>query len=601
MLQKALDNIGHRGPDHRAVYSDPYYSVGHCRLSIIDITEKGNQPFTDQSGNYVLAYNGVCYNHRELRAELARSGVTFRSESDTETVLYWLISRGSDGLAGINGFFSLALYDKLNKKLLLARDRFGIKPLYYHSDEKAVSFSSELRGLLPLAGKQKINNTSLCAYLHLNYIPSPYTIFEGVHKVLPGTFLSVNVTGHLEMHRYFSTEYGARQRQGGNGESIFNCLENSVKRRLLSDVPLGCFLSGGLDSSIITGLASRQVEKLNTFTVVFRNHSRLDESRDAAAVAKHFGTNHHEIELGDEDIAQSLEKMLSSVDEPFADSSAIAMFNLCRKAKSAITVALSGDGGDELFAGYNKHLALYYSFRFPAAGKAGAVIRPFISGLPLSRNSGISNFFRKMEKYGRAARQSPAERYWHWAGYGNTSNDLAHCNISPADFMSKIGPGRIQTFEDCLKMDLAMVLEGDMLAKTDRMSMFNGLEVRVPFLDHELVEVVTRIPVNQKISFNHQKKLLRGSFSGMLPKAILNKKKHGFEVPLGRWLKTMLPAGKNDVLSAHFIAEQSIFNPVAVERLISQFNASAGGSEYTYWNLLVFNSWWASNREYISG
>jgi asparagine synthase (glutamine-hydrolysing) len=174
-------------------------------------------------------------------------------------------------------------------------------------------------------------------------------------------------------------------------------------------------------------------------------------------------------------------------------------------------------------------------------------------------------------------------------------------NFNPVEFMSKIGPGQVRTFDDCLKMDLAMVLEGDMLTKTDRMSMFNGLEVRVPFLDHELVDLVTRIPANQKISFNNQKKLLRENFSYLLPTAILNKKKHGFEVPLGRWLKTMLPAGKKDLLSADFIANQSLFNPAVVDRVISQFNTSAAGSEYTYWNLLVFNSWWASNREYFSG
>lgn len=596
-LHKALTAIGHRGPDNQGTYSDKHIVLGHSRLSIIDISDKGNQPMTDNTGRFVLIYNGECYNHQALRKKLAGKGISFRSESDTETLLYWLREYGPEGLVDVNGFFSLAFYDKVNKKLLLARDRFGIKPLYYSIRGKDVSFSSEINGLIPYLGKCTLNITALEAYLHLNYIPSPYSIYNEVSKILPGTYLTANISGKVEMHRYFDLEYGSFK-QKKDASSLESRLEDSVKKRLIADVPVGCFLSGGIDSSIITGIASRHVEKLNTYNIAFKGDRQYDESKDARIVATHFKTNHHEIEISEKDMLQSTSFLLNHVDEPFADSSAIAMYNLCKGVSGDIKVALSGDGADELFAGYYKHLAIYNAFRFPILSKASAMLNPLLAILPKSREKGIMNSFRKWHKYASASVLPPVLRYWHWAGYGNPADKLLKkSQLNPGAFLWGIHQNNLGNMDECLRMDIAMVLEGDMLVKTDRMSMLNSLEVRVPFLDHEFAEFVSKIPAGQKIEGNKNKKLLKQAFSHMLPKEILEKKKHGFEVPLKKWLNGELNSSMKSLLHADLIEEQGMFNYPAIHKLKMQVKTKqSANSEYAIWNLMIFNSWYIQNR-----
>ena len=600
-IEPAVDALAHRGPDHRAVFSDNHVSIGHTRLSIIDTSENGNQPMEDISGNFLLSYNGECYNHKELRKKLSNKGISFKSNSDTESVLYWLIEHGADGLKDINGFFSLALYDKINQKLLLARDRFGIKPLYYSDSAEFIAFGSELKSLQYFKGKSEINSTALSAYLHLNYIPSPFSIFKDVKKIPPGTHLIANSSGKIEMHRYFSSHYGIRKLGDKKPTSIESLLEDSVKRRLMSDVPIGCFLSGGLDSSIITGLATRHLDKLKTYTLVFKGNKQFDESRDASLVSRHFGTEHTEIEIDENDVLDSASFLLDNTDEPFADSSAIALYNLCKAVRPQIKVALSGDGGDELFAGYRKHFALYNSFQFPGLIKASRHLTPLLNKLPNSREQGIYNSLRKWKKFAAASSISPSHRYWEWAGYGNPSPELfKNQHLDSDHFMSQIHHSEIKSFDDSLKMDLAMVLEGDMLVKSDRMGMLNSLEIRVPFLDPDFVDFVNQIPANQRISMFSKKRLLKENFKHLLPKKILNKSKHGFEVPIKKWLNSELNDDMMKLINPALIKEQNLFNPESIDNLLKLLKSpQSANSEYALWSLMVFNSWWLRNRDNI--
>ena len=334
--------------------------------------------------------------------------------------------------------------------------------------------------------------------------------------------------------------------------------------------------------------------------MVFRGEKQFDESEDAAMVAKHFNCNHHEVELTKNDLLETADKILNHSDEPFADSSSIAMHALSHKVRPQIKVALSGDGGDELFAGYYKHLALYYSFEHPFWCQALRLFSPIINLLPSSREEGLSNSLRKLQRFSTSAGLPPAPRYWNWAGYGNPLKPYKNNTLNADTFLSEIHEKKIETFDDCLKMDLRMVLEGDMLVKTDRMSMMNGLEVRVPFLDHNFVEMVSRIPSGIKIAKNDKKMLLKESFAHMLPEEILNKQKHGFEVPLKKYLQSDLSNHLNTFLDESQILDQGIFDIKSIrkgKRMLMRKNS--GNAEYSLWNLMIFNSWYQRNKDMI--
>ncbi len=593
-IEESLSRISHRGPDHKGVYSSDKISLAHSRLSVLDLSEKAHQPMYDEQKKYVIIYNGQCYNHKELRQRLSHKNINFKSYSDTESVLYWLIEKGPEGLKDINGFFSLAIYDIVGRKLLIARDRFGIKPLFYHSTSHSLSFSSELKSLQAFQEGNTIDVDSLNAYAHLNYIPSPHSIFRDVKKLQPGTYLTANHKGKIETHRYFSPHYGNRHDEKKGFDGLREKIEESVQMRLQADVPLGSFLSGGLDSSIITGIASKYEERLKTYTLVFRGDGQYDESKDARLVSDHFGTEHHEIEIDENDLLQSVDHILNNVDEPFADSSGIAMHNLCKYVSKDVKVALSGDGGDELFAGYRKHVALYNSHRYPLMSKALSLTNPLWKLLPRSREKGVFDSLRKWEKFTSYASHKPSDRYWHWAGYGNPEPELLIDNDFDANaFMDEIYLTEIETFQDCLKMDLAMVLEGDMLVKTDRMSMIHGLEVRVPLLDHNLVEFVNMIPAKKKIGLTSKKKVLKQVFKDFLPKEILSKRKQGFEVPLKNWLNNQLEERMNQLLHDDLIRQQDLFDLNSVHAIKDHLKSNNSyNAEYTAWALMVFNSWW---------
>ncbi|MEQ8324594.1 MAG: asparagine synthase (glutamine-hydrolyzing) [Vicingaceae bacterium] len=602
-LKQSLTLLEHRGPDDRGLYVNEGIGLAHARLSILDLSQSAHQPMTDAEDRYVLVYNGECYNYKSIRKDLEQHGEFFLSTGDTEVVLKLLKRKGFKGLAEINGFFALAFYDRLTQELLLARDAMGIKPLYYSQNGNTLCFSSEMKPLLVLSEKQRLDKNSLEAYFHLNYVPAPFSITSGIKKVPPGSYTILKSDQSVKFSNYTSMDSTEiKDVKDASGDNLMNLIETSVRDRLISDVPLGTFLSGGLDSSIITAMAARHQQGTQSFTMVFKGSGQYDESADAAQVAKALGTHHNEVEISENDLLMAIPEMLNKMDEPFADSSAIATNLLSKEVKKSVGVALSGDGADELFGGYHKHRALLWSFQHPIYSKLLAVIHPIINQLPSSRESGLYNAVRSMERLSRSASKRPDVRYWDWAGYGNpVLKKLLHeSRFGPAQFLNSITGKDIKNFDDCLETDLKMVLEGDMLVKTDRYSMRNGLEVRVPMLDRRIVRFARRLAVDQKVSLGQGKLIMREAAKKILPLSVINKKKHGFEVPLKQWLNRELETLSIELLNPQVLIEQGLFNINAVSELQHMVKKPASNNaEYAIWNLMVFNQWWLNNREYL--
>lgn len=593
-----------RGPDTRGTYAEGPVCLGHTRLSIIDTSAAASQPFHDPSGRYTLVFNGEIYNFRSLKEQLRQDPVTFRSESDTEVLLHWIIKKGAEGLKDLQGFFAFALYDKKKNSLLIARDRYGIKPLYYHHGKEKFLFASEMKAMLSLGIPKIMDKTSLSAYLHLNYIPGPWTIFSGVYKLSPGHYMELSPKG-IEEKEYYRLPAGDAAVQALSYESAKKMLREklaeAVRKRLVADVPLGSFLSGGIDSSIITALAAQEVKGLNTFSIGFRDEPMFDETHYARAVARMHGTNHTEFRLSTDDLLGCVFDVMNYIDEPFADSSAIAVYILSRETRKKVTVALSGDGADELFAGYNKHRA---EWRMLHPGFPERVLKhahPLFWWLPQSRNSFLMNKFRQANRFATGMKLNAEERYWQWAGFtlpGDAGKLLLvdeqakNLENRREQWMEAINPG--SGISGVLRTDLRFVLPYDMLTKVDLMSMANSLEVRVPFLDHDLVDYVISLPDAYKIDKNHRKKILRETFRDELPPELFQRDKQGFEVPLLRWFRNELSSViEDDLLSEGLIRHQGIFNPTEVFRLKQQlYSRNPGEAPSRIWGLLVFQYWW---------
>lgn len=595
-----------RGPDGEGLSFHKNAALGHRRLSIIDTSDAGAQPFTDISKRYTIVFNGEIFNYKILRNQLEKKGIIFKSQSDTEVLLYMYISEKENCLEKLDGEFAFAVYDNLNEELFIARDRFGIKPLYYFTNEDRFVFASEMKALMAFDIPKKIDKASLQLYFHLNYIPSPSSIFENVKKLEAGTWMKMNAKGKKEIKTYYSIPYSEEpklvQDYSSAKKQLKVLLESSVQNRMISDVSLGTFLSGGIDSSIITALASRHTDQLRTFSIGFKDEPLFDETRFAELVAKKYKTNHTVFLLSNEDLFENLHTVLNYTDEPFADSSALAVNILSMHTRKHVTVALSGDGADELFAGYNKHSA---ELKVRKGGiKAGLVksSHSLLKQLPKSRNSKTGNKIRQLEKFAEGMKLSNKERYWQWAKWAGYSADQLFSKdfVSIEDIheyqqrKSRILRNVNEDFNSVLLTDTQLVLENDMLVKVDRMSMSQGLEVRVPFLDHKIVDLAFSLPASFKIDDSCRKKILKDTFKELLPSELLERKKQGFEVPLLKWFRTDLRSMiTNDLLSDQFIEEQGIFNSEEIKKLKTQlFSGNPNDAVEKVWALIVFQYWW---------
>ncbi len=601
-----------RGPDCGNVYRDAKVALGHRRLSIIDTSTGAMQPMADKSSRYQIVFNGEIFNFQQL-SEQYLPAVWKRIDgpattSDTEVLLYLLIEYGPKCLEWLSGFFAFAFYDKETGTLILARDRYGKKPLLYHATEDHIAFASEMKALLEWGIPKELDYSVLHQYLQLNYIPQPQSMLKGVAKLKPAHYMICTPWGIQECKPYYQlrTHPGSYEQYDYETakEQLVVHMDTAVQERMIADVPLGAFLSGGIDSSVIVALASRHTSQLNTFSIGYKDNAFFDETHYAKLVADKYKTNHTVFSLSNNDFLEHVYDVLDYIDEPFADSSAIPEYILCKHTRKYVTVALSGDGGDEVFAGYNKHAA---EWRVRKQSLANALVKaglPVWNALPRSRNNKITNKFRQLHRFAEGASLSTKERYWRWASFNNTQsvNNL----LSPAS-QQQVNAPLIEKekqqllqflhsgdFNEVLLTDMNLVLLSDMLVKVDLMSMANSLEVRSPFLDNKVVDFAFGLPVRYKIDSTLKKKIVQDAFRPMLPEAIYNRPKHGFEIPLLDWFRKELWGLINDdLLQKDFVAQQGIFNVAAIENLKKKLHSSnPEDSHATIWALIVFQYWW---------
>lgn len=612
-ITAATMSLEKRGPDVQDIHIDEWVGLGHRRLSIIDTSEKANQPMWDSSGRYCIIFNGEIFNFRELKKNLEGKGITFRSESDTEVLLELYIREKENCLSKLNGFFAFCIYDKHDQSFFIARDRFGVKPLLYLFDEDKFIFASEMKSMLQYGIDRTLDYPSLIHYLQLNYIPAPHSIFRQVKKLLPGHYL-VLARGKVTIERWFQVAFDSVQAEASpvsyqDAQLRFaTLLENAVTRRLIADVPIGAFLSGGIDSSTITGLASRHKPDLQTFSVGFRDEKFFDETYYANLVARHFKTDHTVFSLTNQDLLRHVDDILNYIDEPFADSSAINVFILSKETRKHATVALSGDGADELLGGYNKHEALNRLMKPGWKEKSLALLGPVWRNLPQSRNNPMANMIRQANRFAQGSKLPPDERYWRWAAYAGKEEVTRLLKVRPEvdwseedlqyrkkDLLRNIT--RDHTLNSILLTDMELVLQNDMLVKADSMSMAHGLEIRSPFLDFELVNFAFSLPAHFKIRGKRRKRILQDAFRDMLPSELYNRPKKGFEVPLLKWFRKELKGLiVDDLLSQKYIEDQGLFEYPEIDKLKRKlFSNNPGDVHARIWGLIVFQ-WW--HRKY---
>ncbi len=596
-----------RGPDFQDIYLDSNVGLGHRRLSIIDTSTIANQPMWDESKRFCIIFNGEIFNFRELKEELRSKGVTFFSESDTEVLLKLYIREKENCLNQLNGFFAFCIYDKQEQSFFLARDRYGVKPLLYLHDEDKFLFASEMKSIVTYGIEKALDSESLYTYLQLNYIPAPDTIFKSVKKLMPGHFIKVT-KGQFSISRFYSIPIGkgVRHLTYNDAKSTFKkLLEDAVERRLISDVPLGAFLSGGIDSSVITAIASKLKPDLHTFSIGFKDEKFFDETDYARLVSKKFNTTHTVFSLTNDDLYAHVNSILDYIDEPFADSSAINVYILSKETRKHATVALSGDGADELMGGYNKHTAFLRSLNPGLKEKTVAALLPMLKMFPQSRNNAFANKVRQAVRFGEGIKLNAADRYWQWASLSNESQALALLSKNSREQLNqdRFSHSRLEVLRhlgkdagmnEVLLTDMQLVLPNDMLTKVDLMSMANGLEVRTPFLDFELVNFVFSLPADFKINTSIRKRILQDSFRDMLPAELYNRPKKGFEVPMLKWLRReMKSLIQDDLLSEKTITEQGIFDYPDVKKLKQKlFSSNPGDVHARIWGLVVFQWWW---------
>lgn len=597
-INSAVSFLGHRGPDGYGSIINEFAALGHTRLSIIDLSEKASQPMFSENESFAISYNGEIYNYKELQEKLKLKGANFQTKSDTEVILKGFELLGDEIFELLNGMFAIAIYNKKKNQLILARDRFGIKPLYYYMDDKQIFFSSEVGALLEYPIPRKLNYQALNNYFRFNFIPGDESMIQEVKQVKPGNFIVISNTD-VHTHQYYKIKSSSIEIDYKEAiNHIYKLLDQSVSDRLIADVPVASFLSGGIDSSIISMLASKHHPGIHTYSAGFSDYPYFDESKYGKVYSKQIKTEHHSFDLSENKIIDSIESILNGFSEPFADTSAIAYNLLSKKTSEEVKVVLSGDGADEVFGGYRKHKAEWLMQNNKLLAKISGVFGITLDDNFGSRNNFAGNKKRQLKKWILGARLSNEERYLLWASI-QTENEVqqllkSHANSSVFDNL------KITNINDVLNADMQMVLPGDMLTKADRMSMQYGLEVRTPFLDHHLVDFVFSIPAKWKLKGGKRKNLLKDAFKKELPDYIVNRKKKGFEVPMWAWLNGPLKDLMLTLLSDEHIENTGLFNNQKVRELINQtFSKEPGDAPSTIWALMVFQVWFNKYKPQI--
>lgn len=624
LIQLMSSALSHRGPDDEGIYLNipaagsgrPLVSVGlgHRRLSIIDLTKAGNQPMTNENKSIWMVFNGEIYNYKNLRKGLERQGHHFASQTDCEVIIHLFEEEGISCLKRLNGMFAFALWDHKLQTLYLCRDRLGIKPLVYYWDGTSLIFASEIKSILCDSGVSKeMDWDALNLYLTFNYIPAPYTIFKNIKKLAPGSYLAAR-NKNVEVHQYWDIDRDQKNAENKHGsieickKKLCDLLEDAVRMQLIADVPLGAFLSGGIDSSIIVGIMSRiSNSAVNTYSIGYKDMPLFDETRFSREVAEFNHTNHHEILLTSQDVLSVVPEVLRSFDEPFADSSAIPTYVVSRETKKHVKVALSGDGGDELFAGYRMYAGEYWYSRyqwFPRMIRKN-IFEPLLLSLPDSRDKNLLEHIRIIKKFASGAKEKFEERFYAWNEIFSKNvrenilkKDHQELESMNYDFGKEMVCEMLNSFAGdrinrMLYVDLKNSLPNDMLTKVDLMSMKNALEVRVPFLDHRLVEFVFQLPGNLKLKGRTGKYILREAFKDILPPIFHKRAKQSFEMPISQWLKSDLKFLIHEYLAREKIERQGIFHYHPIEKLIRDLFSNRSDTSWHIWNLIVFQAWYS--------
>lgn len=593
------DEIVHRGPDDEGIFADDTCAIGMRRLSIIDL-QHGFQPIWNKDHSIMIVFNGEIYNYRDIRKELLDKGYYFSTNSDTEVILVGYEAYGPLILEKLEGMFAFAIYDLHNKKWVFARDRIGEKPFYYYSDKTHFIFSSELKGILSTGYiKKSINKKALSQYLQLTYIPSPLTIIEDVNKLPAGCYMELDERGNYSIKEYWnlskSNILSETKTYSEYKKMLRDALISSVEKRMVSDVPIGAFLSGGFDSSIVVSIMSMLApEKVNTFNVAFDDKT-YDESELASLVAKKNGTNHIILKLKEEEVLSDIPTILHNMDEPFADSSIIAVHAISKMARNYVKVVLTGDGGDELFAGYNKYLIPYYGNLYK---KIPRPIRKTLLEKGVNLLPSKSYKTQGIRKLISAVELDDIDQCRYMMSLGYKKNELLELakgiETETLDFIADeyvyLSDADSQTRTQYV--DLKTVLEGDMLAKVDRGSMLASLETRVPMLDTKVVELAFQIPTRFKINGKNRKIILKDAFSDLLPEQLYHAPKHGFGVPVSDWLETSLKEKLLFYSNKELLEAQGIFNAGIIESMINEHMCHKIDRFSALWCFFVFQNWY---------
>lgn len=613
------DQILTRGPDAGGAWVDANsgLALGHRRLSIIDLTEAGSQPMTSSCGRYVIVYNGEIYNSQELRADLGPYGRSYRGHSDTETILESCAALGvRKTVEKLIGMFAFALWDKQDKTLSLVRDRVGIKPLYWADYQGTLLFGSELKALVQHpAFVKEVNRDAVASFLRHSYVPAPYSIYKNVYKLLPGEILTRTADGAIAKEKYWSMEEvyarGKSEAFGGSDaqavDALDDLLRDSVKRRMVADVPLGAFLSGGIDSSLVAGLMQAQSsQKIKTYSIGF-SESDFNEAPHAKRVADHLGTDHTDLYVTPQMAQEVIPQLATIFDEPFADSSQIPTYLVSKMTRDHVTVALSGDGGDELFCGYSRYaMAAQMGAKFeqmPAflrklAGGAIQAVSPqswdqIAKLIPeAKRPNYVGSKLHKLAAVLAGDKDDLFRRLLsQWDG-----RDLAELTVSGQEIatvlLDKGLRARVPDFYDRMQfIDMLMYLPDDILTKVDRASMAVSLEARVPLLDHRVVEFAWSLPHRMKRRDGEAKWILKQTLERYVPRTITERPKMGFGVPVGEWIKGPLRPWADDLLSEENLLKHNLVQVEVVRQRWQEHLSGAHNWQAGLWNILMLQSW----------
>lgn len=609
VLNGMCDMLAHRGPDDRGVFVDERVGLAMRRLNVIDL-EAGRQPIFNEDRSVCIVYDGKIYNYQGLRLQLERKGHIFSTNSDTETIVHLYEEYGERCIQELRGMFAFAIWDKKRNYLIIARDRFGIKPLYYYWDGKNFAFASELKSLLAFQGVSKdLNLESVHQFFTFLYVPGEKSLYAGIKKLLPGHFLRIDDSGP-SCHKYYALPKPSVHKYSSEKEAVeafFEIARDTIKKHLISDVPLGAFLSGGVDSSLVVGIMSSFLNRpVETFAIGYEDGGEFDERNYARQVAEVFGTHHRELVVRSQHVVATLPTILDRLYEPFGDASVIPNYLLSEYARQYVTVALSGLGGDEIGGGYERYLGTMIAERYAgllrlATNKA---VSSIVTSLPDSSIG--SHLPERMKRFVSYAGLSMEARYYHFIA---KFNEKEFHQLFNRDFLSTINIASgyklyqnmwqeslsFEGLRRLLYIDMHTYLVDDLLALSDRTSMAHSLEMRVPLVDHKMVEFLWNLPDTLKIRGHQKKYLLKKAAESLLPREVIYRKKKGFSVPLTLWFRGELKSYLEEILSEENLKRIGFFNYYYVRKILDEHVNGRRNHDEKLFALLSFVVWHQSN------